>query len=178
MKRIQFILFFSLLTSIHTASGASWLRGNWGDADKNPELWNCPLWVIDLVEKKNFDKKYKFISRLNPFYLRGDFNGDNKLDIAVFIEELSSKKQGIAILNYGSEDIFVVGAGKNIRVGGDDFSWMDIWSVRREGPVERGVEEGTPPLLKGEAINVGKSESSSAIIYWTGSKYDWYHQGD
>ena len=178
MNSSKVILYLIFLLGMNAANCADWLRGNWGDADKSPELWNCPSWVIDLVEEKNFDKKYKFISRMNPFYLRGDFNGDQKPDIAIFIEEIATKKQGIAIFHYGFKSIHIAGAGNKIRVGGDDFSWMDIWNVLRKGPIERGVEEGAPPTLKGEALYVGKSESSSAIIFWTGKKYEWYHQGD
>lgn len=162
-----------------TSQAEGWLRdGDVGDANIAPEIWNSPDWVLQLVRQKKFDRTYRFITRLNPFYLRGDFNGDGKPDFAVLIERVSDQKQGIAIFHFGENLIRVMGAGKPFSYGGDDFSWMDVWQVYPKGPVEQGVEEGVPPKLGGEALWVEKSESASAIIYWDRQKYVWYHQGD
>jgi hypothetical protein len=182
MVKAIFMAVAVFLSSLHVHAEEStreWFReGQWGDADKAPELWNSPLWVLKLVKDKRFDQQYRFITRLNPFYLRGDFNGDGQPDFAVLIERLSDKKQGIAVFHFGEKVIHVIAAGRKIRIGGDDFSWMDIWQVYRKGAVGRGVEEGTPPKLIGEALQIGKSESANAIIYWNGQRYAWYHQGD
>jgi hypothetical protein len=160
------------------AGEQNWLRGAAGDPKNRPELWNTPEWVMELVRKKQFDRTYRFITRLNPYYLRGDFNGDGRADVAVLIERLSDKKQGIAIFHFGEATIRVVGAGRPLNNGLDDFSWMDIWYVYPKMPVEQGVEEGPPPKLRGEALSVEQWESGSAIVYWNGQQYVWYQQGD
>lgn len=55
---------------------------------------------------------------------------------------------------------------------------MDIWKVYTGKKMELGVGEEKPVNLNANAIYVAKSESSSAVIYWTGAKYKWYQQGD
>jgi hypothetical protein len=59
-----------------------------------------------------------------------------------------------------------------------DFNWMDAWQIYPKGPVEKGVGEGNPPVLKGDAILAIKTESANGLIYWTGAAYRWYQQGD
>lgn len=146
--------------------------------EEAPEIWNMPDWVRSKFRTLSSLEDYKPISRINPFYLRGDFNGDDKPDIAVLIENIETKKQGIAIFHYDEDNIYIVGAGRSLRIGGDDYSFMDMWCVYRGGTPERGVEESSPPKIQHEALYIGKSESMSAIIYWSGKRYKWYHQGD
>jgi hypothetical protein len=38
--------------------------------------------------------------------------------------------------------------------------------------------QNAPPVLRGDALMVVKLEAASAIVYWTGSEYAWYQQGD
>ena len=77
------------------------------------------------------DGQYNFAFTLNPFYLRGDFNGDGKPDIAVLVRNKRSSKLGIAICHGGKNEVFLVGAGTDFGNGGDDFSWIDVWQVYR-----------------------------------------------
>ena len=85
---------------------------------------------------------------------------------------------GLAFVHGGNVKSVVVGAGKDFGNGGDHFSWMDAWYVHPRGPVGRGADETDPPLLKGDGLMVIKTESASAIVYWTGTAYAWYQQGD
>jgi hypothetical protein len=147
--------------------------------DTGAQPFNVPENLTDLLAKKGLDKKYQIIFDINPFYLRGDFNGDRVPDIAVLVKEKNSGKKGIAICDFARHQVVILGAGKEFdNGGGDDFEWMDYWYVYGKGIVERGVEEGRPPKLIAEALYVGKSESASALIYWTGRRYRWYQQGD
>lgn len=141
-------------------------------------LWNSPHWVAEEFQNSGLDKQYKLSSKINPFYLRGDFNGDKKTDIAILVEDIRTNKIGIAIFHYGESRSFIVSAGKKIGNGGDDFEWMDIWNVYRNQPIRQGAGEGKPPVINAEALDVGKSQSASAIIYWNGKNYEWYQQGD
>jgi hypothetical protein len=139
---------------------------------------NIPKEATDLFQKTGLEKKYDFSFHINPFYLRGDFDGDNDPDIALLIKEKAKNRIGIAIIHHRSNKIFILGAGNSIGGGGDNFEWMTNWMVKRKGKVEQGVEESLPPALKGEALYVEKAESASGLIYWTGEKYSWYQQGD
>jgi hypothetical protein len=114
---------------------------------------------------------------MNPFYLRGDFNGDGKADIAVLVKQRSTGKLGIAIINGATDKVTVVGAGNAIGNGGDNFEWMDSWQVYSEGRAAQAAE-GRGPKLHGDALLVSKSEAASALIYWNGKRYAWFQHGD
>lgn len=123
-------------------------------------------------------ERYLFSAHINPFYLNGDFDGDGRLDTAVLIREKATQKTGIAVLHGGSDAVFILGAGHIVGLGGDDFRSRDAWHVFQKGEVPQGTEGSRPPILKGDAVYVEKTESSSAILYWDGTKYLWYQQGD
>jgi len=123
---------------------------------------------------QDFDKKYDFSFHLQPSYLRADFTGDGKPDTAILVKDKKTGKIGIALCNSGSVAVFILGAGKDFGNGGDDFDWMDHWSVTPKAKLRPGIA----PLIKGDALFVEKTESASALIYWTGAKYIWRQQGD
>lgn len=139
---------------------------------------NIPASIIRAFEAKKLNQLYDFSFRLNPMYLRGDFDGDQKMDIAILVQDKKTKKNGIAIWHAKDNTVHILGAGKQVGNGGNDFTWMDVWSVYPKGRVYRGVGEKTAPRLLGEALLVQKSESASGLIYWNGQKYVWYQQGD
>ncbi len=122
-------------------------------------------------------KEYEPSLHMNPFYLRGDFNGDSKPDLAVLVKQRSTGKLGIAIVNGATDKVTVLGAGNAIGNGGDDFEWMDSWQVYSKGRAAQEAE-GSVPHLRGDALLVGKSEAASALIYWNGKHYVWFQQGD
>ena len=108
-----------------------------------------------------------------------DFNGDGSADIAILTREKGTNKGGILIIHGTTNESIVLGAGSSFSNGGDDFSWMDAWSVYPRGVVRQGAtEEQAPPVLSGDALMVVKLEAASAIVYWTGTEYTWYQQGD
>ena len=114
-------------------------------------LSSLPPEVRDAFQKSTHSKRYQLSAHINPFYLHGDFNGDGRSDTALLIKERSSGKNGIAIYH-----------GKS----------------NRRGPVGKGADGKAPPKLRGDALMVIKTESASALIYWNGTRYAWYQQGD
>jgi hypothetical protein len=84
--------------------------------------------VPDTVKKPltngSTGKKYDLSFHVNPSYLKGDFNGDGKMDAAVFVKERSTGKLGIAIVHGATGEVTIFGAGIAIGNGGDDFEWM------------------------------------------------------
>ena len=127
-----------------------------------------PAITVEAWAMKAFNEKlrtrYEVVQKPEPSFYVGDFNGDGTSDVALLIEEKTTTKVGIAIIEGKEKKIKIVGAGKSFGNGGDDFSWIDVWSVRHTGKVDR--------------LYVAKSEAASAVIYWDGSKYRWQQEGD
>jgi hypothetical protein len=138
---------------------------------------DIPEAVKRAIANGSLAKDNELSFHMNPFYLRGDFNGDGKADIAVLVKQRSTGKLGIAIINGATDKVTVVGAGNAIGNGGDNFEWMDSWQVYSEGRAAQAAE-GRGPKLHGDALLVSKSEAASALIYWNGKRYAWFQHGD
>jgi hypothetical protein len=123
-------------------------------------------------------KKYELAFRLNPSYLRGDFNGDGKIDVVVLVKQRSTGKAGIAIIDGVTNMVRILGAGTAMGNGGDDFEWMDTWQIYSKTRVASGGDVTNVPHLRGDALLVGKREAASALIYWNGKRYVWLQEGD
>jgi hypothetical protein len=136
-----------------------------------------------LMPKLRLKKKYLFDLRMNPMYLEADFNGDGFIDIAIPIKEESTDKKGFAIIHGNTNEIFILGAGKEMVNGlSDDQSYIDGWRINREKINPPGVEEetGTGPegelLLENNSIEIFKTELGGGIIYWNRKTYAYFHQ--
>jgi hypothetical protein len=175
MNRLTIIL----ILTIPTIYGRGQEREEQADYIRLVWVSNMPDDLADFYNQEKIKTTYKINKSLNPFYLRGDFNGDKKVDYALAVIESTTDKKGILIYHPATKKYFLAGAGKAIPNGhGDDYQWMDAWEVSDEKIVGQGVTDLKPPKLIGEAIVVQKLESSSGIIYWDGKEYRWYQQGD
>ena len=137
-----------------------------------------PQSVTRVFKTTGLDRQYDFSSRLTPSYLRGDFDGDGKPDIAILVTRKSNGKIGIAVCHSSTNRILFIGAGTTVGSGGDNFDWMDQWSVYSKATVRKKVGSATAALVKGDGLYVEKSESASALIYWNGRRYVWRQAGD
>lgn len=164
----------ALLASVCIAAGTCPAAGP-GDLDFATGA-SLPPPVVEALTTFKQTAKYALTARVNPFYLQGDFDGDGKSDTAVLVVEKVSGKHGIAFILH--EGIEIVGAGETIGNGGDELSWMDAWYVYDNGRVEQGAFDEAPPRLRGDAVMAIKTESASGLIYWNGSGFAWYQQGD
>jgi len=144
-----------------------------------------PEWFLKLniLKGKRFQNDYEFDNRLNPLYLEADFNGDNIIDIAIPIKQITSQKVGFAIIHGQTEEIFIIGAGTSIKNGlSDDMNYIDIWKVNREKINEPGldengnIDENGPLLIKNPSLQIEKSEVGGGQIYWNGKEYVYFHQ--
>lgn len=145
-----------------------------------------PDWVIIKFKKLKLDSLYKISYFINPFYLEADFNGDNKQDIAIAIEQTKTKKKGIIIFHNLTDKFFILGAGTSLDDHDDDFQWMDVWKVYSDKTIanyekyfnDNPTHKTETIELKTKAIYVAKYMSFSAVIYWNGHGYEWVQQGD
>jgi len=130
---------------------------------------NLPHWVDVSLRPAGLGQQFQLFHDLNPYYLRGDFDGDGKVDIAVQIIDTSNRKRGIAIVHQADSSVHIVGAGHRLG-GGDDFSWLWVWRV--DTPSTR------DPGRVRETLFVEKPESASGWIVWNGHEYTWIQGSD
>lgn len=170
----QLLLCIGILSSLVTTSAYT----------QELNLGNLPDDLTTQFAVGPFAEAYSVSGRINPFYLRGDFDGDGKPDYAILIASNQDHSKGIAIWLSTKKRFVVLGAGhpfkfgRSDKKGATDFDFIDIWQVYGRKPVERGVAAGPPPKLLGEAILAGKTESASGLLYWDGKEFAWYQQGD
>jgi hypothetical protein len=148
--------------------------------------WNLPSEASARLEKAGTLSRYQLADAVNPFYLRGDFDGDGKPDYAVLVINKATKKRGIATVRSSGTIVDVLGAGgTSLRVGSgngsyllDDFDWMDEWYVERKRKVADELGSEVASAMAGEGMVVAKSESASALVYWNGKTWVWKQMGD
>lgn len=132
---------------------------------------------------------YEVSTKLNPFYLRGDLDGDGVPDYAVLVVNRATKATGIAVLRSRAAKIEVLGAGGiKVKVAPlegetqgsevDSFDWMDSWHIERKQRLKFTGWDTPVTQMVGEGIYAEKSEAASAIIYWDGKKYRWLQESD
>jgi hypothetical protein len=136
-----------------------------------------PAWAESALRRSPLGSRVAIDAWIEPHVQEADFDGDGQGDAAVLVRERGSRKAGIAIVHRRTSQVFIIGAGTALSNGGDDFSWMDTWRVVK-GTVEQGATGELPPAFRGAALWVEKAESASAVLYWTGTRYAWYQQGD
>src|SRR5436190_16650580 len=81
---------------------------------------DIPQPIQRAITNGSIGKKYEVSFNLSPFYLRGDFDGDHKIDIAVLVKQRSTGKLGIAIIHGLANKVTILGSGTPIGNGGDD----------------------------------------------------------
>lgn len=139
---------------------------------------NLPEWVAERAVKFNFDQKYDLSLHMNPFYLPVDIDNDGKIDIAVWVQERSTGKKGIAVFIKAQKKIHLIGAGIKFGNGGDDYSWADLWLPFEKTELKKSHWEKNSPRNVGQGIEIIKFESASGAIYWNGKELEWYQVSD
>lgn len=111
--------------------------------------------------------------RMNPFFLRGDFNGDGNLDFAVLVSQRTTGKQGIAVCLAGERAPIVIGAGRAFAFEGgkqfDDLKSFDSWKIDDDSLDRKPA--------RAERIHLIAKERGSGLIYWNGKEFRWKQLG-
>jgi hypothetical protein len=131
------------------------------------------LWGI--ASAQGIDSLYAIDVRLQyPPYQDGDFDGDGVADAAVLVTRRATGKLGVAFVLGGPRRVIVVGAGKSVQAGPDDFSWIDQWDVfRREATMHLTIPARPSAPRRGDDLWIAKRDSAGAFIAWNGRDFSW-----
>ena len=135
-----------------------------------------PAWAAKPWRAASAANNIELSGAVNPFYQRGDFDGDGKADLAILVRDKATGKMGILMLHRAGKAV-LLGAGRSFGNGGDDFAWIDQWSVDdgASNPRRRG---GPSASERADALWVAKEGSASALIRYRNHRYVWHRQGD
>jgi hypothetical protein len=150
---------------VRVDAGTGATRGEYLRAAQSRSL---PEWAHARAQREGHTRTLALAHHLNPFYQGGDFDGDGALDVAVLVSRRATGEIGILLLPGGDTPSTLLGAGAPFGNGGADFEWMTNWSVRPKGA------SATP----GDALEVVKLESASALVFWDGRAWQWRQLGD
>lgn len=127
---------------------------------------------------------------MNPFFLRGDFNGDGELDIAFWVQSLETQERGVAILHSTLDRLYVFGAGQPLpepRGSASTEVYVDAWHLISAGRIEShpygdvpaiGVVEGEPFTFERETLEFIYLGKASFVFYWANEQYWHITTGD
>jgi hypothetical protein len=149
-----------------------------------------PTWFSDTFKSKGLDRKYTMVSFLNPSFLQADFNGDAIPDVAALVVEKATKRKGILLVHGKTNEYFLFGAGTSFGNGDNDFKWADKWSLyNKKTASETQFDKASGDIIGGKTIRLVRpgiliedyedgAALAGGIIYWSGKKYIWIHQGE
>ena len=151
------------------------------------ERWRSyydPLLIFKAEEKGIFSREeFPVLREVNPYYLRGDFNGDEQLDVAFWVRSKDDGTPGIAIIHSTLDTVYVFGAGQARPTGGSDSYKRvscDTWHLLSQGTVEPspygdlpdiGLTEGEPFTFERETLEFVNFGKSAFVFYWANGKY-------
>ena len=145
------------------------------------------------LEELGLKNRYEIINFKNsksPRYLKYDFNGDGKFDIAYLIRLKEIKDEDSSgvriIINHSSTDYHIVGNGMKLEENDFAIDWMHDWGIFKERNTYKTVVDSiTNDILDDEmialerdAIALYHDDYRTGLIYWNGEKYIYIHQGD
>jgi len=141
-------------------------------APDTPVFRNMPKGMYSQLEDIGFFHVYKIRQDQNPFVQRGDFNGDNKMDIAVQVVGKISGKSGIVIKHHREKYLHLLGAGKPCGEWGEDFTLLTDWKV--DGFTLRKSYEHENV----DALVLCFEGQPKCLVYWNGKTYEYIEMGD
>ena len=136
-----------------------------------------PKELTALLDSAHLSDSWEVDRAAKPLFLPGDFDGDGKGDYAVCLKVKRGDAATIAVL-FGTGEARLVASEQEI---GDNYPGPEWQLHPRKEPVRsrRDLnEERRPPLLCGDAIELARPESSSALLYWEAGHLKLYWLSD
>jgi hypothetical protein len=142
--------------------------------------WLLKTGILDGIEIRG---RYRVDNRMDTLYLEEDFNGDDFSDLIIPILETETGKAGFAIVHGKTNQLFIIGAGTEIKQGlSDNMNYVDIWRVNRDEICEPGLNENGEVdrrgalFLSNPSIQIETELIGGGQIYWNGKEYAYFHQ--
>ena len=143
-----------------------------------------PHLIRQAEENGLYDRaEYPVLREINPFFLRGDFNGDGGMDIAFWVTEKATGLPGVAILHSTLDTLFVFGAGhrrpcpsqsENVGIRVDTWHLLEVGHVEDHpyGDIpEIDLTEASPFTFKRETLEFVHLGKSAFVFYWAEGQY-------
>ena len=147
------------------------------------QLLDPPL--LKLAEERGlYDREaFPILRAMNPYYIRGDFNGDGEMDVAFWVRNAETQQRGVAIVHSTLDELYIFGAGRprpspqtdtsnEVRVDGwrlipvgytDDHLYSDIPEIN--------VREGQSFIFEREALAFEYFGKAEFVFYWVDGRY-------
>src|SRR5262245_13720845 len=115
-------MLMSVVISAVLLTGAATQAAGRGCDWSNVIYFSLPDWAYHTYEKHGYCATLEPANQVNPVYQRGDFDGDGKPDIALFVRQRATSKVGILFI-HATGKTHLIGAGNSIPgLEGDDFA--------------------------------------------------------
>lgn len=134
-----------------------------------------PSFVNDCLDKNlRLDKEITVpsVPLHNPYFVRGDFDGDGAIDYAVIVERRKDSREGLLICFRQKSSVPII---LGLEAKDPPFWLLGNWDVETTDEVNKIVDaKGRPVRVvpKGDSI-VMKGEDWIGIIYWDGKMFRW-----
>lgn len=143
-----------------------------------------PALIRQAEERGLYDREaFPILRAMNPFFIRGDFDGNGELDIAFWVQNGDTGERGVAILHSTLNRMYIFGAGRSRpdpQGASSTQVWVDAWHLVPVGQTEThpfndipeiGVREGQPFTLERETLEFVNLGKSAFVFYWANGKY-------
>lgn len=149
-----------------------------GCSDRDTEFANrssAPEKMWQLIKTTKLQENYTLsICQFNPWYLMGDFDGNDHYDFALILHPRTGAKDPKLAVIWDTGKLALLERDEKLQ-----FPRIEAWHLYPKNEnVLLGAAEGVPPTLIGDGIMIYKLESSSSLVYWDGARFTYYWQGD
>lgn len=134
--------------------------------------------VVEKCLKDEAAKGAEVDTATNPYYLRGDFDGDGRADYAVAVRGAKNKRMGVLVC-LASGTAYALGGPNEEKFSDfrDDNFFAPNWTAlsKAETMELRKYPEVAPhplPRIRAETIEM-VWEDGLALIYWDGKRFRW-----
>lgn len=136
-------------------------------------LVRIPDWAVKTILTNELFTTYQVKTDMNPFYLEEDLDGDEKVDLVLWVNNRSVNMEGVAVIHRGDNSVHIIGAGKDMGMG-STISWSKAWFVYRDEWVYNFNDRKKKFMLPNSGIEIRKDSKTSVVFYWDKRIYKSY----